>query len=80
MNDVKGVKMPIMMKNDRESTSYIGTFQVGNPDDAIEKINGHSESLGGISRLTFQMNVAALSHEKLLNSIDLIGRKIKPFF
>tara|TARA_B000000557_G_C20621526_1_gene378274 strand:+ start:354 stop:689 length:336 start_codon:yes stop_codon:yes gene_type:complete len=36
MNDVKGVKMPIMMKNDRESTSYIGTFQVGNPDDAVE--------------------------------------------
>ena len=28
--------MPIMMKNDRESTSYIGTFHVGNPDDAVE--------------------------------------------
>ena len=35
MND-EGVSMPIMMKNDRESTSYIGTFQVGNPDDAVE--------------------------------------------
>ncbi len=28
--------MPIMMENDRESNSYIGTFQVGNPDDEFE--------------------------------------------
>ena len=35
MNEI-GVNMPILMQNDRESTSYIGTFQVGNPDDAVE--------------------------------------------
>ena len=35
MNEI-GVNMPILMQNDRESTSFIGTFQVGNPDDAVE--------------------------------------------
>jgi len=55
-----------------------GALIVGSPDQAIEKIVHHSESLGGISRLTFQMNVAAISHKKLLKSIDLIGCKIKP--
>jgi hypothetical protein len=34
--------------------------------------------LGGISRLTFQMDNAGLSHEKLLQSIELIGTHIVP--
>ena len=38
-----------------------------------------SESLGGISRFTFQMDNAALPHEKLLSSIKLIGEKVQPF-
>jgi hypothetical protein len=43
-----------------------------------DKILRHSESLGGISRVTFQMDNAGLSHEKLLNAIDLIGQHIVP--
>ena len=55
-----------------------GALLVGSPDDVIEKIKMYHNVLGGISRLSFQMNVAALPHEKLLKSIDLIGKKIKP--
>jgi probable LLM family oxidoreductase len=55
-----------------------GALLVGGPDEIAEKILRHSEALGGISRLTFQMDNAGLSHEKLLNAIELIGTKVKP--
>jgi alkanesulfonate monooxygenase SsuD/methylene tetrahydromethanopterin reductase-like flavin-dependent oxidoreductase (luciferase family) len=51
---------------------------IGNPEEIAEKILRHSEALGGISRFTFQMDNAELSHKKLLKSIELIGEKIKP--
>jgi hypothetical protein len=34
--------------------------------------------LGGISRFTFQMDNAGLSHAKLMQSIELIGEKVIP--
>jgi probable LLM family oxidoreductase len=55
-----------------------GALLVGRPEEVAEKIIRHSESLGGISRFTFQMDNAALSHEKLLQSIKLIGEKVIP--
>ena len=55
-----------------------GALLVGNPDEVARKILRHSEALGGIDRLTFQMDNAALPHEKLLQSIDLIGTRIIP--
>jgi len=30
---------------------------IGSPDEVVDKILRHDEALGGISRLTFQMNV-----------------------
>jgi alkanesulfonate monooxygenase SsuD/methylene tetrahydromethanopterin reductase-like flavin-dependent oxidoreductase (luciferase family) len=55
-----------------------GAFMVGNPEEVAEKILRHSEALGGISRVTFQMDNANLSHEKLMQSIELIGTKVAP--
>ena len=55
-----------------------GALLVGNPEEVAEKIIRHSKSLGGITRLTFQMDTAELSHEKLLHSIKLIGTRVKP--
>ncbi len=55
-----------------------GALLVGSPQEVVEKIQRHSESLGGISRLTFQMNVASLPHEKLMRSIELIGTHVVP--
>ncbi len=55
-----------------------GAFLVGSPEEVAEKILRHSESLGGISRLTFQMDNAGLSHEKLVKSIQLIGERVIP--
>ena len=55
-----------------------GALLIGGPEEIAEKIVRHSESLGGISRFTFQMDNAALSHEKLMRSIELIGQKVIP--
>jgi probable LLM family oxidoreductase len=50
-----------------------GALLVGSPKEVAEKILRHSEALGGISRFTFQMD-AGISHQKLLKSIELIGK------
>ncbi len=55
-----------------------GALLVGGPEEVAEKIKRHSESLGGISRFSFQMDNADLSHEKLMHSIRLIGEKVIP--
>lgn len=56
----------------------LGAFLVGDPQNVAEKILRHSKALGGISRLSFQMDNAGLSHEQLMNAIELIGKKVIP--
>jgi len=55
-----------------------GALLVGDVETVAEKILHVNESLGGISRLTFQMSVAALPHAKLLRAIELLGTRVAP--
>ncbi len=55
-----------------------GAFLLGSPEEVADKIIRHSKALGGISRVSFQMDNAGLSHEKLMQAIELIGTKVKP--
>jgi len=55
-----------------------GALLVGNAEEVVEKIVRHSEALGGISRLTFQMNAASLPHAKLMRAIGAIGTRVVP--
>jgi len=55
-----------------------GALLVGNAEEVVEKIVRHSEALGGISRLTFQMNAASLPHAKLMQAIEAIGTRVVP--
>lgn len=55
-----------------------GAYIIGSPEEVAQKIMRHSEALGGIDRLTFQMDTGALPHEKLMHSIQLMGEKVKP--
>ena len=55
-----------------------GALIVGGPEEVAEKILRHSEALGGISRVTFQMDNANLSHAKLMQAVELIGTKVAP--
>jgi len=55
-----------------------GALLVGDPETVAEKILRVNESLGGISRLTFQMSVADLPHAKLMRAIELLGTRVAP--
>jgi len=55
-----------------------GALLVGDPETVAEKILRVNESLGGISRITFQMSVAALPHAKMLRAIELLGTAVAP--
>ena len=55
-----------------------GALLVGDPETVAEKILRVNDSLGGISRLTFQMSVAALPHAKLMRAIELLGTRVAP--
>ena len=55
-----------------------GALLVGNAEEVVEKIVRYSEALGGISRLSFQMNAASLPHAKLMRAIEAIGTRVMP--
>lgn len=55
-----------------------GALRVGSPEEVAEKIARHSEALGGISRITFQMDSANLPHAKFLQAIELLGARVRP--
>ena len=55
-----------------------GALIVGDPATVAEKMLEISESLGGLSRISFQMSVAALPHAKVLKSIELLGSDVIP--
>ncbi len=55
-----------------------GALLVGDAEAVVEKIVGYDDALGGISRLSFQMNVASLPHAKLMQAIEAIGTRVAP--
>jgi probable LLM family oxidoreductase len=55
-----------------------GSLLIGDAQEVTEKIIRHSQALGGISRLTFQMNAASLPHAKLMRAIETIGTRVAP--
>lgn len=69
---------PVTRSHFDAQVSPRGALVVGDSKEVAEKILRHSESLGGISRFTFQMDNAGLSHAQLMDSISLIGREVMP--
>ena len=69
---------PVRREHFDEQMGPFGSLLIGSPEDVAAKILRHSEALGGISRVTFQMDNAGLSHEKLTRSIELIGKRVAP--
>jgi hypothetical protein len=53
-------------------------FLDGDAERVPEKILYVNEVLGGVSRITFQMGVSALPHQKMLRSIELLGTRVAP--
>jgi probable LLM family oxidoreductase len=69
---------PVTREQFDQQTGPLGAIVLGDPEQVSEKIRRHSEALGGIDRFQFQMDIADITHENLLKSIELIGKKVIP--
>lgn len=70
---------PVTLQRFKDQNGSSGALMIGSADEISQKILNHSRALGGISRFTFQMDNAELSHKQLLKSIKLIGEKVAPY-
>jgi probable LLM family oxidoreductase len=55
-----------------------GALLIGDAATVARKILYVSEALGGISRITFQMGVSTLPHQKMLRAIEILGNQVAP--
>lgn len=69
---------PVTRQHFAQQAGYTGALLVGDAQEVAEKIMRHSRALGGISRVTFQMDSAVLPHEKLMQAIELMGKELMP--
>ena len=69
---------PVTMERFEQQIGELGAYVIGGPEEVAEKLIRHSKALGGISRFTFQIDNAGLTHEDLMGTYTLIGEKVKP--
>ena len=55
-----------------------GALLIGDAKTVAKKILYVNEVLGGISRITFQMGVSTLPHQKMLEAIEILGTQVAP--
>ncbi|HSI84223.1 MAG: Atu2307/SP_0267 family LLM class monooxygenase [Candidatus Methylacidiphilales bacterium] len=55
-----------------------GALLIGNAETVAAKVFSIHTALGGIARINFQMTLAAVSHDKMLRSIRLLGNDLAP--
>ncbi len=55
-----------------------GALLVGEPEAVAEKMLRVADDLGEIARISFQMSVSSLPHEKLVRATELLGTKVRP--
>src|SRR6202140_2250501 len=55
-----------------------GALLIGDAKTVAKKILYVNEVLGGISRVTFQMGVSTLPHQKMLDAIEILGTHVAP--
>ncbi len=55
-----------------------GSALVGDAEAVAEKVLRLNETLGGVARLSFQMAMGLLSHERMMRAIELLGTRVLP--
>lgn len=70
---------PMTRSQFERSIGIDGALLLGSPEQVTEKIEYLSKTLGGVARVTFQMDNADLPDEKLMESIALIGTKVRKY-
>jgi probable LLM family oxidoreductase len=68
---------PPMQRREFDQEAATGSLYVGAPETVARKIASTASALG-ITRFDLKYSAGALSHEKLMHSIDLYGRQVIP--
>ena len=55
-----------------------GALMIGDAETVATKILYQNEELGGVDRVTFQMGVSTVPHEKMLRAIQILGEGVAP--
>jgi hypothetical protein len=55
-----------------------GALIIGDAATVTNKILSIDQALGGVDRLTFQMSVSAMPHQKMQHAIELLGTRVAP--
>ncbi len=55
-----------------------GALIIGDAETVTKKILYINEALGGITRITFQMGVSTLAHDKMMHAIEILGTRVAP--
>jgi probable LLM family oxidoreductase len=58
--------------------SPTGALLIGDAKTVADKIVYVNEALGGLARITFQMGVSTLAHQKMLRAIEILGTQVAP--
>jgi len=66
-----------MTRADFEREIEIGSLYVGSPETVARKIAATVKALG-VARFDMKYSAGPLSHEKMMRSIELYGRKVIP--
>ena len=69
---------PVTRAQFDELTGPRGALLVGSPAEVAEKIRRHSQALGGLARVTFQMDSGLLTQAQFMESIALLGTRVAP--
>lgn len=75
-----GVKLTTPQESEKtwQGLIDVGAFCIGSPDKVIEKVELYRAA--GADRLVSVMQIADLSHDDLMRSIELFGTKVIPHF
>jgi len=68
---------PPMQRTDFERELGHGALHVGSPETVARKIAATAKALG-VARFDMKYSAGALSHDKMMRSIELYGRKVIP--
>lgn len=69
---------PVTRAHFEAQNDKFGALLVGEPNEIADKILRHSEALGGIDQISFQMINSGLSQKQLLHAIELLGTRVTP--
>jgi alkanesulfonate monooxygenase SsuD/methylene tetrahydromethanopterin reductase-like flavin-dependent oxidoreductase (luciferase family) len=55
-----------------------GALMVGDPETVAKKLRVQSDALGGLARITVQLDLAGLAHAQIARAIELLGTEVAP--